>query len=80
MWGQSSYRDTPFEGMISLTSCKTRYSEFKTLYQQQPEIKLGGVTVGWLNNALKAIQTIKKTAPTIPTLLLLQAQKRHNRT
>jgi lysophospholipase len=72
MWGQSSYQNIPFEGN-SLTSCKTRYTDFKALYDKQPEIKLGGVTVGWLNSALDATHTIKNTAPTIPTLLL-QAQ------
>ena len=51
---------------------KVRYQKFTELYQSTPEIQLGGVTLHWLAEALKAKNILFKNMDklTTPTLIL----------
>ncbi|NMP30523.1 alpha/beta fold hydrolase [Thalassotalea sp. M1531] len=51
--GQGSYQHTAF-GENQLMHSKLRYQLFTELYQQHPELQLGGVTFHWLEQAIKA--------------------------
>ena len=67
--GQGDYQPTPFSENV-LTHSAERYKTFADLYQQTPEIQLGGVTFHWLGEAVKANKDIfadieKLTTPTI---------------
>ena len=53
---------------------ETRYRVFRQLYKENPNLRLGGVTVGWLKQAFTAIEQIKSTSASLP-VLLLQAEK-----
>ncbi|MCF6435314.1 alpha/beta fold hydrolase [Pseudoalteromonas sp. MMG022] len=57
--GQSNYLNLPFDEN-QLTHCHTRYQRFRTLYQNEAELCLGGVSFGWLNQAFKFISSIPK--------------------
>jgi lysophospholipase len=50
-WGQGNYHPEPFE-TNRLTHDALRYQRFIELYQQVPQLQLGGVTVQWLLQAL----------------------------
>lgn len=67
--GQGDHQPTPFSENL-LTHSAKRYKTFTDLYQQTPEIQLGGVTFHWLGQAIKANHDIftdieKLTTPTI---------------
>lgn len=67
-FGQSDYQVKPFEGNHLMHS-DIRYTIFTQLYDQQSDLKLGGVTLKWLKEALKVEQDIfadvdKITTPT----------------
>jgi len=51
--GQKDYQATDFS-QNELTHSKKRYQNFVALYQQTPKIQLGGVTVNWLREGIKA--------------------------
>ena len=55
-----------------LMQSKVRYQKFTELYQSTPEIQLGGVTLHWLAEALKAKNILFKNMDklTTPTLIL----------
>lgn len=74
-FGQGNYIPVPYQ-LNQITHCKYRYRWFKTLYQQQSQLQLGGVTVAWLKAAVDAMEYIKLNAAkiTVPCLLL-QAEK-----
>ncbi|MCF2860186.1 alpha/beta fold hydrolase [Pseudoalteromonas sp. SMS1] len=57
--GQNDYQAKPFADN-ELTQCEQRYQRFRTLYQQQPELQLGGVSFGWLNAAFPVTQKLSK--------------------
>ena len=76
-FGQSDSNISSFEDN-KLMHSKVRYQRFQHLYQQRPELKLGGVTFNWLDQALKANTDIfndlsKITQP----VLLMQASDEH---
>ena len=60
----------------TLTSCPTRYAWFRHLYEQIPQLKLGGPSSCWVWQSLTAAKECLKHANkiTIP-ILLLQAEK-----
>ena len=55
--GQGDYCAKAFEENL-LTHSTSRYQKFITLYQQKPQIQLGGVTIKWLSESLKARDAI----------------------
>ena len=58
-----------------LTHDPLRYAHFRQIYNDYPEVQLGGPSVRWLNQALRATQQTMTLAPRITTpLLILQAQ------
>lgn len=68
--GQKNYQNKPFSGN-HLTHSKVRYQQFRLLYQQQPELQLGGVSVRWLEQALLAIEELQQApALTLPQLII----------
>lgn len=71
-FGQAGYLEKPFDDN-PLMQCEKRYNAFRTLYRENPTLRLGGVTVGWLKQAFNAIDQIKLTPITLP-ILLLQAE------
>lgn len=57
-----------------LTSSKTRYQLFRDLYQQQPQLQLGGPTWAWLSQACAVAEQMPQLARQIKTpVLMLQA-------
>lgn len=71
--GQANYQDVPFKDNV-LTHSEVRYQVFRDLYEQQPQLQLGGASVHWLKQALLAGDNAINQAGriTIP-LLVLQA-------
>ncbi|MGO1793696.1 MAG: alpha/beta fold hydrolase [Oceanisphaera sp.] len=71
--GQADYKNLPFKENV-LTHSESRYQLLRDLYQQQPQLQLGGVSVHWLKQALMAGDRAIAEAGriTIP-LLVLQA-------
>jgi len=69
--GQSDYQPGNFESN-HLTHSEQRYQVFNQLYQQTPELQLGGVTFTWLAQALQANNDIfgHIHALTTPTIVL----------
>lgn len=68
--GQSRYQDRPFAGN-HLTHSHARYQQFRDLYQQQPELQLGGVSARWLQQASRVIADIQQApALTLPQLII----------
>jgi lysophospholipase len=69
--GQGKYASTPFE-QNQLTHSEIRYQIFKDLYQQTPELQLGGVTFQWLAQAIQANKDIFTNIDklTVPILVL----------
>lgn len=55
--GQSDYQVKSFE-KNSLMHSKVRYQTFIDLYQEYPQLKLGGVTLNWLKQAMLTQQKI----------------------
>lgn len=70
-FGQGAYQAYPF-ALNPLTHSEVRYQWFRDLYQQRPDIQLGGVTSEWLYAAFNAMQTIYAQAHHIqhPSLIL----------
>ncbi len=56
-FGHGPYKNKPFAGN-DLMQSELRFKIFKRLYQQQPELQLGGVTFTWLKQAIRAEQQI----------------------
>lgn len=71
--GQQGYGQYPFEENV-LTHSKERFDFFKNVYDNTPEIQLGGVTNAWLKQALIARETIFDSLSNITTpLTVLQS-------
>lgn len=71
--GQGQYKAVPF-AINPLTHSKNRYSHFRHIYQQHPELQLGGVTFHWLQQAILAMDEISQRVKELTTpSLLLQA-------
>lgn len=71
--GQKNFTETPFDEN-ELTQSAIRYQHFVDTYQNTKEIQLGGVTIHWLEEAVKANKNIfahldKLSAP----ILLMQS-------
>jgi lysophospholipase len=76
-FGQNDVNKSTFAENILMHS-EVRFQRFQALYQQQPELKLGGVTFSWLNQALVANKSLFNdlTKITQPTLMM-QASEEH---
>ncbi|OGO75960.1 MAG: hypothetical protein A2203_01415 [Chromatiales bacterium RIFOXYA1_FULL_46_5] len=70
--GQRPYQRRPFSGN-HLTHSEGRYQQFQQLYQQQPELQLGGVSARWLQQALLAIDELQGAAVLALPQLIIQA-------
>ena len=71
--GQGQYLPVPFP-LNLLTHSKCRYQSFRDLYQQQPQLQLGGVTCHWLSEAIKAMDSLHQQAQTLTTpSMIIQA-------
>jgi len=71
--GQQDYQASAFTDN-PLTHSVVRHQNFLSLYQEQPELQLGGVTIQWLKQAIEAQQSIFKQIDQIKTpVLVLQA-------
>ena len=71
--GQGDYENKPF-AENDLSQSEVRYQLFRQEYEEQPQVKLGGVTGQWLLAAAAAINRIEKLAPTFPIpCLVIQA-------
>lgn len=55
--GQSDFKPTDFKNNL-LTHSKKRFQRFMDLYQSEPKIQLGGVTVHWLQQAVITTENI----------------------
>ena len=72
--GQVNYQSKPFQDNL-LTHDHERYAWLKDLYEDNPAIQLGGVTVHWLLQAIRAMdQILIQANETLPELLILQAE------
>jgi lysophospholipase len=68
--GQRPYQNKGFAGN-HLTHSEIRYQQFRQLYQQQPELQLGGVSCRWLQQSLLAINALQQApALTLPQLII----------
>ena len=68
--GTGPYRASPFEHN-DLSQDPRRYAEFRRLYAQHVPVQLGGPSVEWLHQALRAMQGAYRHADEIRTPLLL---------
>ncbi len=73
--GHKPYYRKPFEDNY-LSSSESRYRWFRDLYEQKPEIRVGGPSTQWVWQGLMAAkQCIQQTRQIKIPLLLLQAEK-----
>lgn len=63
--GQQQYQSKPFQDN-DLTNCPIRYALFRGLYDQYPELRLGGVSFAWLYTALQKCRALTKIELNIP--------------
>ncbi|MFQ2191976.1 alpha/beta fold hydrolase [Aeromonas jandaei] len=71
--GQGPYQDHGFADN-ELTHSQSRYQAFRQMYEQHPQIKLGGATAHWIYQGITGADAAIADAGTIKTpLLLLQA-------
>lgn len=75
--GHGPYFAKPFEDN-PLSHSKVRYQWFRQLYEQQPELQLGGPSSRWVWQSLVALKRIYRQAHklTIPVLVLQAEQDR----
>ena len=69
-FGQQDYEADAFEDNI-LTHSEPRYALFRKEYDNQPVTYLGGITGGWLNAAIDAMNTIRQQAGNISIPILI---------
>lgn len=75
--GMKDYSDIAFADN-ELTHSEARYQWFRAIYQQRPEVQLGGPTVQWLMQSLQAMAELPEAANRIRIpLLILQASEDH---
>ncbi|MDR9825271.1 alpha/beta fold hydrolase [Vibrio sp. FNV 38] len=73
--GHKAYYLKPFENN-PLTQSSVRYHWFRQLYEEIPELQLGGPSTHWVWQSLKATQDIYANAKDIPLpLLVIQASE-----
>ncbi|MFQ2481877.1 alpha/beta fold hydrolase [Aeromonas caviae] len=71
--GQGPYEDHGFADN-ELTHSTARYQAFRQIYEQHPQVRLGGATAHWIHQAITGSDAAVADAGTIKTpLLLLQA-------
>ncbi|MBL0445925.1 alpha/beta fold hydrolase [Aeromonas veronii] len=71
--GQSAYQDHGFADN-ELTHSQPRYQAFRQIYEQHPQIKLGGATAHWIYHGITGADAAIADAGAIKTpLLVLQA-------
>ena len=71
--GQSAYQDHGFADN-ELTHSQSRYQAFRQIYEQHPQIKLGGATAHWIYQGITGADAAIADAGAIETpLLVLQA-------
>ena len=77
-FGQNDYN--PAEGLFTpvnpITSDPRRYAAFHDAFRDRPELRVGGVSFGWVRAALRASDHIRCTAPlerVMTPILLLSA-------
>ena len=71
--GQSAYQDHGFADN-ELTHSQPRYQAFRQIYEQHPQIKLGGATAHWIYQGITGADAAIADAGAIKTpLLVLQA-------
>lgn len=71
--GMQDYADVSFSDN-ELTHSPQRYAWFRAMYQQHPEIQLGGPTVQWLKQSLQAMAELPEAAQKIRIpVMVLQA-------
>ncbi|WP_447834611.1 alpha/beta fold hydrolase [Aeromonas veronii] len=71
--GQGAYQDHGFADN-ELTHSQSRYQAFRQIYEQHPQIKLGGATAHWIYQGLTGADAAIADAGAIKTpLLVLQA-------
>ncbi|WP_046006262.1 alpha/beta fold hydrolase [Pseudoalteromonas rubra] len=63
--GQADYMPKAFADN-ELTQCELRYSIFRQLYQQHPDLQLGGVSFRWLQQALQFTQSMVQQRIDLP--------------
>lgn len=73
--GNSDYKKVPFL-INTLTHSKPRYELFRSIYEDQPDLQLGGITYGWLVASINALEKAydELDKVTIP-VLVLQSEK-----
>ena len=72
-FGQKDYVNKPFEDN-PLTHSKIRYALFRQEYEDNPNVKLGGVSGHWLKAAAQAMNKVEHLAPQFPIpVLVIQA-------
>ncbi|TMP43576.1 alpha/beta hydrolase [Pseudoalteromonas citrea] len=64
-FGQGDYEPPEFWDN-KLTQCATRYQRFRTLYQNEAELRLGGVSFNWLSETFNIITKLPTFTPNIP--------------
>ena len=70
--GQKPYQDKAFNGN-HLTHSSVRYQQFRQLYQDRPELQLGGVSCRWLQQSLLAIKALHQGPALALPQLIIQA-------
>ncbi len=68
--GQHPYINRPFQ-QNKLTNSAIRYQWFRELYEQKPELKLGGPSARWVWQAINAAERCQEHATKIKTPLLI---------
>lgn len=63
--GQTDYSPAAFSHNM-LTQCAIRYQRFRTLYQNEPELQLGGVSYNWLSQVFQFINRVKTLKVSTP--------------
>ena len=69
-FGQTPYIAFPYS-LNKLTHSKSRYALFRSLYDEEQEIQLGGVTTEWLAAAHEAMHRIEDSARAITTPMIV---------
>ncbi len=65
-FGQRDYdpaQDAPFRPDNPITSDPRRWAVFHDAFAARPELRLGGVTFGWVRAALRASDRVRRTVP-----------------
>ncbi|WNC72566.1 alpha/beta fold hydrolase [Thalassotalea psychrophila] len=74
-FGHGPYKEKVFAGN-DLMQSEIRHQLFRQTYQQNPQLRLGGITLSWLNSAIETEAIIFENLSSIQTpTLLLQAEK-----